>query len=53
MKTVAKKTKHTAARPTATPRKRLLAWKSVRGLWKKKKPDPVRELVKMRKEWAR
>ena len=36
-----------------TPRKRLLVWKSVKGIWKKRIPEPISELANMRKEWVR
>jgi hypothetical protein len=32
---------------------RLKAWQKVRGLWKNRKPDPIKELEKMRAEWER
>ena len=53
MKTVIKKNTNMVIYLAAMPRKRLLAWKSICGVWSKKKPDPIRELAKMRKEWAR
>ena len=30
---------------------RLSLLRSVRGMWKNRKPDPIRELAKMKKEW--
>ena len=39
--------------PLLDTRERLHIWKRVRGLWKGRKPDPIRELKKMRKEWDR
>ena len=36
-----------------TGKERLAVWESARGMWKNKKPDPIRELKKMRKEWDR
>ena len=32
---------------------RLRILGSVQGIWKKRKPDPVEELKKIRKEWER
>ena len=28
-------------------------WQKARGMWKDRKPDPIKELKKMRKEWER
>jgi hypothetical protein len=28
-------------------------WQQARGMWKDRKPDPIKELKKMRKEWER
>lgn len=39
--------------PLISPRERLLAWESIAGIWKNKKPDPIKELQKMRREWDR
>lgn len=30
------------------PKERLAAWERVRGMWKNRKPDPIKELAKMR-----
>jgi hypothetical protein len=35
------------------PRERVAIWERVRGLWKNKVPDPIKELRKIRKEWER
>jgi len=40
-------------RPMLNPRQRLLLWTSIRGMWKNKKPDPIKELNKIRREWDR
>jgi len=32
-------------------KERLSVWRKARGLWKKKKPDPIMELRRMRREW--
>lgn len=32
---------------------RLLALRSIRGMWSGRKPDPAKELQKMREEWER
>jgi hypothetical protein len=39
--------------PFMIPRERLSIWEKARGMWKRRKPDPAKELKKMRKEWAR
>ena len=28
-------------------------WEKARGMWKNRKPDPIKELQKLRKEWER
>lgn len=35
------------------PKARLAAFRAIRGMWKNRKPDPIKELKKMRKEWER
>jgi hypothetical protein len=30
---------------------RLKIWKRARGLWKKRKPDPIKELKRIREDW--
>ena len=37
--------------PLLSEEERLSAWAKVKGMWKNKKPDPIKELKKMRKEW--
>jgi len=37
--------------PLISPKERLLIWEKAKGMWKKRKPDPIKELEKMRKEW--
>jgi len=32
---------------------RLAIWRKVRGVWKNRKPDPIKEQKKMRREWDR
>lgn len=39
--------------PLMTSHERLLIWEKARGIWKGKRPDPIHELEKMRKEWDR
>jgi hypothetical protein len=39
--------------PLISPKERLAIWEKARGLWKRRKPDPARELKKMRQEWTR
>lgn len=34
--------------PLSTAKERILTWKSARGIWKNKKPDPIQELKKIR-----
>jgi hypothetical protein len=34
-------------------RERLEALEKIRGIWKDRKPDPIKELEEMRKEWDR
>ena len=33
--------------------KRLIILRELKGLWKNRKPDPIKELIKIRKEWKR
>lgn len=37
--------------PLLKRKERILIWKKVKGMWKNRKPDPIRELKKMREEW--
>ena len=49
-------TKVKAASPISylvNPNERLLIWEKARGMWKNRKPDPIKELNKMRKESSR
>jgi len=39
--------------PLLTAKERLLIWQKARGIWKRKKPDPIQELKKIRDEWER
>ena len=39
--------------PLIAPKERLLAWKDAKGMWKKRKLNPIKELEKIRKEWER
>ncbi len=39
--------------PWMTPEERLAIWRQVRGMWKNRKPDPIKELKKIRKGWDR
>jgi len=32
---------------------RLRIWEKAEGMWKDRKPDPIKELNKIRKEWDR
>ncbi len=54
MDTTKEKTKMpTLLYPLITPKGRKEAWVQARGMWKNRKPDPIKELAKMRKEWER
>jgi hypothetical protein len=56
MAKTATKPRPKAALRELTPKKgkeRLQLWEQARGMWKHRKPDPIRELQKMRKEWER
>ncbi|MGH7964667.1 MAG: hypothetical protein ACRERD_23120 [Candidatus Binatia bacterium] len=37
--------------PLRTAEERLRVWGKAEGIWKHRKPDPIKELRKMRKEW--
>lgn len=39
--------------PLTSPEERLAALKAIRGMWKGRKPDPIKELQKMRRSWDR
>jgi len=39
--------------PLISPRERLAIWEKIKGMWKNRKPDPIKELEKMRREWDR
>jgi len=52
----------TATKPKSTPRlshlllereERLHVLNNIRGMWKNRKPDPIKELEKIRKGWDR
>lgn len=36
-----------------TGKERLKLWEQFQGIWKNKKPDPIKMLKKMRREWER
>ena len=36
--------------PLLSKKERLLIWKKVKGMWKNRKPEPIQELKKIRKE---
>ena len=59
-KTVTKQTKTTyrvttpaGLLPALDPKIRAAIWEKARGMWKNRKPDPIKELAKMRKGWER
>ena len=39
--------------PLVAPEERLLVLRKLRGMWKNRRPDPIKELAKMRREWDR
>jgi hypothetical protein len=39
--------------PLITYRERISIWEKARGMWKHRKPEPIQELKKIRKEWDR
>ena len=43
----------TAIYPLITYHERISIWEKARGMWKHKKPEPIQELKKMRREWER
>ena len=53
---------HTTTKPKSEPRAvplikkgidRLKIWEKAEGMWEHRKPDPIKELEKIRKEWDR
>jgi len=34
-----------------SPKNRISIWEKAKGMWKNKRPDPIRELEKKRNEW--
>jgi len=44
---------YSALSPMLDPKARLAALRQLRGIWKNRKPDPIKELAKIRKEWER
>jgi hypothetical protein len=34
-----------------SPKERLSVWQKARGMWKNKRPNPIKVLGTMRKEW--
>jgi hypothetical protein len=39
--------------PLITPEQRLAVWEKARGMWKHRRPDPIRELKKIRGTWPK
>lgn len=39
--------------PLLSSKARILVWEQMRGMWKGRKPNPIRELARIRKEWDR
>jgi hypothetical protein len=48
-----KKARSREIHPFFTPEERLAAWRQLRGMWKGRKPDPIKELKKIRSGWDR
>jgi hypothetical protein len=38
--------------PLITAQERLAVWEKARGVWKRRSPEPLRELKKMRATWS-
>ena len=49
-KTIAK-TKIKLTYPLIKKEERILIWKKAKGMWKNSRPDPIKELNKMKQEW--
>ncbi len=47
------KSKIEVSLPIISSTKRLLILKNLKSIWKNKKPDPIKQLEKLRKEWER
>ena len=45
--------RETVLNPFLTPAEKLAILRDVKGIWKNRKPDPIKELAKMRKGWER
>lgn len=39
--------------PLISPKERLAVWEKALGVWKRRSPEPIRELNKMRTEWSK
>jgi hypothetical protein len=39
--------------PLISPQERLAVWEKARGMWKRRNPEPIGELKKIRDEWIR
>ena len=39
--------------PLLNPKERILIWRKIEGMWRNRKPEPAKELKKVRKEWGR
>jgi hypothetical protein len=39
--------------PLISAKERLAVWEKARGAWKRRRPDPIAELGKLRREWLR
>lgn len=38
--------------PLISPEQRLAVWEKARGMWKHRRPDPIRELKEIRGTWS-
>jgi hypothetical protein len=43
----------TALYPLISKEEKKRIWERARGIWKAKRPEPITELKKIRKEWSR
>jgi len=39
--------------PLVNPERRLAVWEKARGMWKHRRPDPIRELKAIRGTWPK
>ena len=51
MKNYVKIKNQSTQKPLIDPKKRIVITKKVKGIWKERKPEPIKELNRIRKEW--